>query len=225
MTSEQMYRLIGEIGESKIMEAESFMKKNSRNYWIKLGTVAACLCVLIGGIVFSRINKPDNWEIDETIDPIVGDMAVFPENESIENVADATVNILSDEEVYDVDKLSEYLPNIVVSGYRFGSAGIYKTTMKDGTEYFRLRVNYSFTDGASDSLYEEEIMMLDYSVSVMNYKPKTENPFFTVETLNLIPTVYAPNYTFIIELDGLYIEVVSGDLTYDELMSVLTSIH
>ena len=34
MTSEQMYRLIGEIGESKIMEAESFMKKNSRNYWI-----------------------------------------------------------------------------------------------------------------------------------------------------------------------------------------------
>ena len=77
------------------------------------------------------------------IDPVIASIAVYPATESIEDVANATVESIAEVDAYGFDTLGEYLPASLPDGYHFGKADLYETTMKDGTVYYMLRVQYT----------------------------------------------------------------------------------
>lgn len=238
MKSEKLYEVLGGINETLINNAR-IPSKDKKHIWLKWCAMAACLCLIAGVTLFSSLYRTPHIEdnnIDEAIeeeidgvveiDPIAADLAVFPENESIANVVDVSMDIISEKEAYNLKNLGGYLPTTIPEGYHFSSAGLYKTSMKDGSIYYRLSTTYSFGISNSDNSLEEEteevMLMLDYSVSVMNYKPKTDSPIYTIDT---IPDDITWNNTFTLVFDDVYLEMTSGDLTYDEIKLVLNSIQ
>ena len=62
MKNEELYDVIGEIDEKYIKDAHHTVKTKSYPLWIKVGAVAACLCLLIGMAFQIKLNKnnPDN---------------------------------------------------------------------------------------------------------------------------------------------------------------------
>ncbi len=219
MTKEKLYEAIGDISDKNIKEAKE-TERTRKNIWLKWGAAAACSFLAAIVLINGGLNFTPNTQTEE-IDPIVADIAVFPENESIENVADITMNSISEAEARNIENLGEYLPEDIPEGYGFSHASIYKTTMKDGLEYYRLLVNYSFAENSSGNLFEEDILMLDFSVSVTNCKPKTENNIYTEET---VFESFTEGNAFVFEIDGIYIEINPGDLTYEEILLLLKSI-
>lgn len=152
---------------------------------------------------------------------IVADIAALPENDNVLNLLNATMDNLSESEAYNEKDLGKHLPTVIPDDYHFRSAGIYKSTMKNGIVYKRLVVNYTFDNQTSSELFEEELDTLDFSIAVMNYKPKED---LIISTENTIPTDVAENDFYYLERDNAYIEIITGDLTYDEIISVIRAI-
>lgn len=161
------------------------------------------------------------YEIPDGMDPITASLAVFPEGETLINVADAKLNSLSEEEAYSVEGLGQHLPTVIPDGYRFRHAGLYKTTMKSGAAYYLLRVSYSFGDDASVDSLEDTPDTLDYSISLLNFKPKTEVAVYSSEAL---PNDLTGKGFLYVVFGDMYVGFDFGDLTNDEIMSVLGSI-
>lgn len=201
------------------------MKENHKTVWVKWGAVAACLCLIIGGVIFTN-NRPQTQQGDtgsgidgtvpggalpEGVDPVTESIAVYPPKDGAENVADAIFRELSKAEVYSEKGLGVYLPTVLPDGYYFKNAGLHETTMKDGTKYYLIRADYTTGD--------ENVA--DFAVWLMTYEPDTENPIYTLETL---PQALPDNGTFHVAIGELYVGIDPGDLTYDEIMLVLNSI-
>ena len=91
------------------------------------------------------------------VDPVIASVAVYPATENIEDVADATLESISEVDAYEFDTLGEYLPTSLPDGYHFGKANLYETTMKDGTRYYMLRVQYTTGNDTAQGNAEEEI--------------------------------------------------------------------
>ena len=70
-------------------------------------------------------------------------------------------------------------------GYHFGKANLYETTMKDGTVYYMLRVQYTTGYGTPQGSSGEEVapdpntLGNSLVVFVMNYKPEVKREKFT----------------------------------------------
>ena len=123
-------------------------------------------------------------------------MAVYPATESIEDVANATVESIAEADAYGFDTLGEYLPASLPDGYHFGKADLYETTMKDGTVYYMLRVQYTTGYGTPQGSSGEEVApdpnTLDNSfvVFVMNYKPEVKREIINVEKVKVLSTFF-----------------------------------
>ena len=104
-------------------------------------------------------------------------------------------------DAYEFDTLGEYLPTSLPDGYHFGKANLYETTMKDGTRYYMLRVQYITGNDTAQGNAEEEIAAdpntLDKSfvVFVMNYEPKVDWTKVTVDTKILVRDYEEENWT------------------------------
>ena len=200
---------------------------------IRLIPVAVCLVVLIAvtGIVGNNLNwfgtkgnvgsdagagydgtVLPGGSVPEGIDPVVASIAVYPADKSLADIADATLRELTEEEAYSFEKLGAHLPSVIVDGYHFGNASLYETTMKDRSKYYLLRVD--FTAGNEDSV--------DYSVQLTSFEPQTED---TILTPDSIPTDISESGFFHFESKDICIGMNPGDLTYDEIMSVINSIN
>ena len=205
--------------------------------------VAACLVMLIAvtGIVGNSLNWFGNkndvgsndagfgedidgtvpYEVPDGMDPIVASIAVFPENERIENVEDAKLNSISEEDAYSFEVLGTHLPTVIPDGYCFRHAGVYETTMKNGMTYYRLNVSYSYGDNTFNDTEEDVLDTLDYSVSVLNYKPKTDSEVYSIDALP--DDLSGKGFLYVVYGD-VYVGIDVGDLTHDEIISVLNSI-
>ena len=146
----------------------------------------------------------------EGIDPVVASVAVYPADRSLSDIADATLKEITEEEAYGFDGLSEHLPSTVIEGYHFRNASIYETTMKDGSKYYLLRVDYTTGDKN----------IADYSVQLTSFKPQTEDAIFASDS---IPSDISGYFHF--ERNGVYFGMSPGDLSYDEIMTVVNSIN
>lgn len=159
--------------------------------------------------------------LPEGMDPIAASIAVFPDNESLSNVENATLNSISEEEANRIPELGEHLPAVIPEGYRFRHAGLYETTMKDGTVYRLLRVSYSFGEISPNDSPEDEPDTLDYSISLLNYVPKTDAPVYLFDAL---PDDLAGSGFLYVVYGDLYVGIDVGNLTADEILSVLGSV-
>lgn len=160
--------------------------------------------------------------LPEGMDPIVASLAVFPEGESLADVADAVLIGLSEQEAYRVEQLGRRLPATVPDGYRFRHAGLYKTTMKNGAVYYLLSASYSFGDTAFDDSQEDVPDTLDFSVSVLSFKPETKAETYSFDELP--DDLSGKGFLYVVYGDT-YVGVDVGDLTHDEVLSVLNSIN
>lgn len=104
----------------------------------------------------------------------------------------------------------EHLPSTVIDGYQFKNASLYETTMKDGSKYFLLRVDYTTGDRN----------IADYSVQLTTFKPQTDDAILTPDT---IPDNVSDYFHF--EQGSIYYGMNPGDLTYEEVMAVVKSIY
>ena len=202
--------------------------------------VAACLVALIAitGIVGNNLNwfgtKGDvgsdagagvdgtvlpGGSIPEGIDPVVASIAVYPADKSLSDVADATLNEINEAEAYSTIEMGDHLPTSIPDGYHFKNASIYETTMKDGTKYYLLRVNY--TTGDNDSA-DISTHTADISVQLTNFHPNTEDAIYTMDSL---PNDFSGKKFLRVVYSNVYVGFEVGDLTYDEIMLVLNSIN
>ncbi|MBQ3379100.1 MAG: hypothetical protein IJG50_04445 [Clostridia bacterium] len=149
--------------------------------------------------------------VPEGIDPVVSSVAVYPADKSLADIADASLKELTEDEAYSFEKLSTHLPSAAVDGYRFGNASLYETTMKDGSKYYMLRVDFTTGDGNT----------ADYSVQVTNFEPQTEDAILTSDN---IPSNISETGYFHFVMSGIYFGMNPGDLTYEEIMLVVNSI-
>ena len=166
MNSKKFSEAMSELDSKYVDEAINYKKKSKKPIWIKWGAIAACLCLVVTGIAISQIPNvfPDHGAgIDpggthpDGIDPVIASIAVYPATESIEDVANATVESIAEVDAYGFDTLGEYLPASLPDGYHFGKADLYETTMKDGTVYYMLRVQYTTGYGTPQGSSGEEV--------------------------------------------------------------------
>ncbi len=211
------------IDHELIEEAEVYTVK--RNTWVKWGTAAACLCLIVGA-VFAILSINNNGHIQgnmnnisaagvgenemragnmpEGIDPIIASVAVYPADRNLFDVADATLNEINESEAK-ATGLGQHFPKKIPEGYHFKIAVIYETTMKDGTKYHLLRLHYTTGDKNNADMSDHAD---EFSIQLTDFQPNTEKTVYTVDAL--------PN---------VYVGFNHGVLTHDEIMSVLQSIN
>ena len=200
----------------------------------RLATIIAVLCVVIIAAVVLVVTK---WfEAGAGIDAGGSNMdaeagiysiAVYPPNESEENVAHAQIISLSEEEAYSFEALGETLPVKLPEGYTFAGAYLYDTTMKDSTKYYLLRVTYA------NGKYPEEIVTEDggilapdfnempdeFIVTVTNYAPTKDIKTFTAEDIGEIKV---GGYWIEIS-EGVYCSFEAFEISDNEMMIIIES--
>lgn len=148
------------------------------------------------------------------IDSTIASVAVFPDSEVLNNVDSATLTNIDQNTAYSFEKLGDYLPTYVKSGYQFSKASLYETVMKDGTVYYQLRVTYSNDTDTYDT----------YTVFVMNYHPGSEYTVYSGDALIDYINELPGNGVFLFALDDLYFGFVPNDLSSGDVMAVVESI-
>ena len=213
--------------------------KDKVNYMSKTKKIlipaVACLALLIAvtGIVGANLNwfgtKTDAGAgvdgtvvpggcLPEGIDPIVASVAVYPADRILSDIADATLNELSEAEAHSYLELGAYLPSAIPDGYQFKAASIYETTMKDGTKYHLLRVTYTTGDSGNDDMAP----VAEFTVQLTDFQPNTEKTIYTVDTL---PNELSEKGFLHIAWGDVYVGIDTGDLTRDDVLSVLNPIN
>ncbi len=157
MKAEKLFEVLGDVDENKVAEADRLAAKPARPRWRRWAALAACLALVLAGAVFTQFPKPvsggggvgaPNGGWPEGIDPIVASVAVFPKDTAtIYDVEDAITTELTEEDAYGFEPLGAYLPKELPEGWSLDHAMLYDTTMKDGTKYYMLRVEYFKPNG------------------------------------------------------------------------------
>lgn len=241
----KLYNSITNVDDKYIEEVQTNAKKK-RNIWLKWGAMAACLCLVIAGAVVwsNSTNSFDNsaekgsgdagGDIDgvwpEGIDPVVASVAIFPAEESLSDVADATAVSISEEDAKSIERLGAYLPDTLPEGCRYGTGGYYETTMKDGTQYHMIRVTYESGQGAVPAPVQENAQSASEMTGdtaflwmVWGHRPDTDRPVYQPDEVT--PQILDRNGgVFYIDYGGVYVGISQMDISTDALMAVIDSI-
>ena len=230
---------MSELDTKYVEEALNYDRQSKRPVWIKWAVMAACLCLVLGGIAISQIPGifPDHGAgIDpggthpDGVDPIIASVAVYPATEKIEDVADATYENISEADAYGFDPLGKYLPASLPDGYHFGKASLYETTMKDGTRYYLLRVQYTTDNSTAQANTEEDIaadpntLGKSFAVFVMNYEPATEKQIYAPADMTARLLEEIGGSTFHISYGHIYVGISPDTATSDDILAAVTSI-
>lgn len=208
-------------------------KKTRKPVWVKWAAMAACLCLVIVGAYVIQNPAPgagDNLDEREEIKRI----AVYPATENFENVQNAMLYSLTEDEAYAADNLGDYLPTQLPEDFDFRSAGMYETTMNNGTKYYMLRVVYTdynsrtsvtSQDENSESVIASDDFGNEFTVFVMSYKPNTEKRIYTVDTINETTLQEIGGQTFHLSYENIYVGISPHGLTANDIMTVIGSIN
>lgn len=244
MSKNRVIDSLGRIDEDMVQEVESLRHNKKRPVWMKWGAMAACLCLVVCISVFQpweNEHKPgvggsdvgSMGQFPDGVDPIIASKAVYPANESLTDVSNATIEDISEADIYGLNGISSYVPNELPNGYVIVNASLYETTMNNGTQYHLLRITYGrgtgsqsnpvIVDGdtekevkANAPVYEEII-----TVSIWDHKPDTERNIYTQETL---PEDISNGRTFHISVGDVYVGISATGATNEDAMAVLNSI-
>lgn len=238
MNSMKFSEAMSELDTKYVDEAINYKKKAKKPGWIKWGTIAACLCVMVAGIAISQIPSifPDygagvvpGGTLPDGVDPIIASLAVYPATETIEDVADATIESIAEVDAYGFDTLGEYLPTSLPDGYHFGKASLYETTMKDGTKYYLLRVQYTTgydtTQGNTEEVAPDpNTLGNSFAVFVMNYKPEVKREIYETTDITESKLEEIGGVTFHISYGDIYVGISPSTATTDDILAAVASI-
>ena len=190
MRKEDFFEVLGDLDDDIVKGAKTTMKKKMN--WKAWGTMAACLCLVMGTAFLMRQNTTPG----DISTPITGgggmdggndgmtstySVAVYPGTENEEDVDSAEVVNLTEEDALN-HPLAEPLPGQVPDGFHYGRGSIYNTVMKDGTQYNMLRVEYitgeipeqEFAEDGGELVPDPNAIGDFFTICVLNYEPKTD---------------------------------------------------
>ena len=212
----------------------------------KLIPIAACFILMIA--VTAYIGIQNNWfrEKENTVninstyehpDEADGDynvacfpegrtgdynFACFPAGRTIDEVENATCIGVSKNSLNDVNDLCDYVPSYTPSPYYWEVAGLYETTMKDGTIYRMLKITY--ITGSDDNTIDDTNDVLNYCISVCNFKPDISDLFdFEGLSEEILSEIYEKDI-FAIKYENHYVIIEPVLLSKDETIKIINSI-
>lgn len=104
MKNNRLFRAIGEADENFLTECEKDTGKKSYNRkWVRLGAMAACLCLVLGGTIY-WLNSGSNESITEPVEYSTGDVTLSYIN-PLEGNSPSTENslvYLTEQEMFDM---------------------------------------------------------------------------------------------------------------------------
>lgn len=253
MKNEKLLNVIGKIDDKLISGAFNDTKSKKKNAWLKWGAIAACLCVVIagaaiwshssglsgnipdsgGGVVEGGIAPGGVWPdgvLLEGVDPVVASVAVFPAGENLSDVADATLVSIDEKDAKKIERLGAYLPDTLPEGCRYGTAGYYETTMRDGTRYHMIRVTYESGQGAVPAPVTENAQAASEMTGgtaflwmVWGHRPDTDRPVYQPDEVT-VQLLEQAGGVFYIDYDGVYVGIERLEIDTKELMNVIRTI-
>lgn len=223
MNETDILKAIGGIEEKYIYNAQNEDSKMQISTSIKWLAIAACLCVtaVIAVYVITSIPRPGSGysgpvtpggAVQSGLDPKQASYVICPYYANIDDVTAATYAELTEDEACSVDALNGYYPAYVAEGYHFKNAGLYETTMSDGTKYYMLRMDYTAGTGMID---DHE----NYSLQLTAFEPQHNDAVLTIDTIPEDTSSF-----FYVKCGDVYVGVNRGELSYDEMIRVLRGI-
>lgn len=255
MNRKDLYQSFNNIDDDILERSEKNVKKNGFA-WVKWGAVAACLCIVAGiGVMnmdrgLSGVSMEqgkgagsaqgsgagidmggNDGVVPEGVDPVVASLAVLPAGVDLREVADATSVSISEEDARAVETLGDYIPNTLPEGCRYGTAGYYETTMKDGTRYHMLRITYDrgqISVPVSKTENEESASEMGGDTAflwmVWGHRPDTDLPVYQPEEITVSLIEQQDGRVFYVDYDGIYVGVEQISVSAEELFAVIESI-
>ena len=242
MSGEKLWAALGDVRDEYVTEAVEYQKK--RRTWVRWAALAACLCLVAGGVLVWRWSRPegggagvpgggveapggvdvpgDNM-LPEGVDPGIASVAQFPATEDIRDVADAEFIDLA---LDDLGELGTHLPDRLPGGFFLNRADLYHTTMKDGTEYNMLRGSYAL----EDHLFPTPDGSMEYGeslcVMVYDHRPRVEGrEIYTRETLTDYLAGQTETRLLVTFSSGdVYLNIWSDRLTPAQLIDLIDAI-
>lgn len=248
MKNEKLLNVIGKIDDEFIVAAVNDTKTKKKNVWIKWGSIAACLCVVstVAAIwshnlgLFGNIPESGGGVVEggiapggvllEGVDPVVASVAIFPAGENLSDVADATLVSVDEKDAKKIERLGAYLPDTLPEGCRYGTAGYYETTMRDGTRYHMIRVTYESGQGAVPAPVTENAQAASEMTGgtaflwmVWGHRPDTDRPVYQPDEVT-VRLLEQAGGVFYIDYDGVYVGIERLEIDTKELLNVIRSI-
>ncbi|MDE7299669.1 MAG: hypothetical protein K2N94_12730, partial [Lachnospiraceae bacterium] len=159
-------------------------------------------------------------------------VAVIPAVDSLLDGADATCVSIDEKDARNIERLGDYLPDTLPEGCRYGTAGYYETTMKDGTKYRMIRVTYESgqravpAHGPENSEAASEITgSTDFLWMVWEHCPDTDLPVYQPEEVTSQLLEQMAGGVFYIDYGGVYVGICQEEISTEELMNVIRSKH
>lgn len=174
-------------------------------------------------------NPSPGGYLTEGIDPIIAALAVYPNNENIQNVKNATVKNIGQNEVYEFPILGNYLPEQIPDNYNLKNASIYETTMKNGTVYHMLRATYgnsnlisTYTDDA-EIKQNSNVLGDEFVIFVTNYKPTTDATIYDAKNITVTTINQTDVDVVYISFDDVYMGITN--LNSNAIVTIVNSIY
>lgn len=248
MTKEALFMAFDTVDGEMVADAAAASTRKRAPIWLRWGAAAACVCLIAAGSFALKIlplpglaggsielGEPGgNWP--EGIDPKVASIAVFPDSESLEDVANATMRSVSEEEAFAVEGLGDLLPVDLPEGYGFYHASLYETIMNSGRCYHMLRVEYALGSPASPDPEDPSATVPPvfdgFYLFLTDFSPKTDKPIYvytpmTPDEMHYMVATYPKsegNGTFYLQCGELYIGVEPLGLDESQISQLLSVI-
>ena len=245
MRSIELYNAVRAVDDDILERSEAAAGGRKKSGWLKWGALAACFgliltaaLVTLPGILKAPAGGPGaivpSGPHTEGVDPIIESIAVYPATEDIRDVADATMESISEADAYGLPDLGNYLPSELPAGYYFNKADLYETTMKSGTQYHMLRVTFAAgSDDTPTTAIGDDGGVLaptpssfssSFAVFVMDYLPKTNKTIYHFEDLPEFLETAKDIAVFHFSYGDVYIGFSPSELSTEDILTVVNSI-
>lgn len=217
MNGSDMLEAVGGIDEKYVNNAfigNTQMKINASLKWLAVAAgiilTAAVIILIITSLPAGETAVPSTTE---GIEPGKKAYAVYPYYADSDDVLSSSFRELTEKEPGNPDILGGYNPAYTAEGYKFKKAGLYETTMKDGSSYQMLKIDYSSVASSADG-------HAGYSLQLTEFEPRTNGSILTIDT---VPQDVSS--LFYVKCGDVYVGMDRGSLSYDEMIKVLKSVR
>ena len=229
------------IAESDDFTAVSADFRKDKNR--KKRIIASTLCIMfvcIGAVgtvksgLLRSIPVKTGGKVEGTEEAGASDYSVacFPADRVIDDVDTAECVAITEEEAKNLPDFGDYLPSDIPSGYHWDLAGLYETTMKDGTVYRMLKITYRsgkvIKVADADDPYaaiDSSDYGSDFYVTICNFKPDNTSIIDPKDINAKQLSEKNDEGIFFIKYDDCYVGIEPLSLTANETLSLIKSIR
>ena len=241
MKKEELFNIIGEVDEQKVVAAGMAMntKKKSRPVWVKWGAMAACLCLVVVGVLYGEYGQAPQQS-----DNSPGTSVIHPETEKanlivineVENVMAADMDV----QFSHYDSLSETEREIMLKEFKTVTGFDYNDFLEKISDAYVYQSFYSVNVPADDTEYIPHDYVLEYQteksgevrIAICPDEKPLRDCFIVCndpkqsEINGISAVIYGYQGTFIAEFsyENVNYEIETENIILDELEDLLVDI-